>query len=96
MKVNSSSFRRAVAVLSVILIIAYALIPVLPHTHGACGADCAVCSAIFELQNIFFGIVWIFILSGITHLGFSLLNTENNEVSGRTCTPVGLKVKLSD
>lgn len=86
----------AVAILTVVLICAYALIAFFPHAHGYAENDCSVCALIELSRTVFIGIALSASFRQSDQTPYVLLHTYSDVFVIRDSTPVGLKVKLSD
>ena len=92
----SKKWNSFVAVLCIVIIIAYASVIFISHAHECIGADCSVCAFIETSRNTMIGIA----LSGAAWQLFKILfaipYTHYFVFFGINGTPVSLKVKLSD
>ena len=94
---NASKRYRAIAIiLAVILILTYALIVFMPHSHECVELNCAVCDTIKSVQKLLIGTMLVISLCTIPKILFITTNAYIASIKARDCTPVGLKVKLSD
>jgi predicted metal-binding membrane protein len=85
-----------VAVLCIVIIIAYASVVFIPHAHECIGADCSVCALIETSRNSLIGIALIGAVWQLSNIAFVIPNTHYFIFSGNNGTPVSLKVKLSN
>ena len=96
MKIRYDAIKRLCAVLCVVLIVAYASVVFLPHSHDSVDSDCVACLIIQSSVELFLGaallpaIGWMFKYFIFNYKPYIHIS------SGRESTPVGLKVKLSD
>ena len=93
---RNKSLKVIIAVLTAILILAYAFAVLLPHSHEFMEADCAVCAMIETSRSILIGIVLFASIHLLTKISVTVLGTYPEVLFVRDGTPVGLKVKLSD
>ena len=85
-----------VAVLCIVIIIAYASIIFIPHEHECLDADCSICALIESSKNTLIGTAFIGAVWQLSNITFLIPNTHYFIFSGNNGTPVALKVKLSD
>ena len=96
MVMQSKRFRTVAVALTVILILAYALIVFIPHSHECVELHCAVCDTIKSVQKLISGAIIVIALCLAPKILFIATNAYLIAIKARDCTPVGLKVKLSD
>ena len=83
-------------ILTVILILAYAIILLLPCSHECVEADCSICAIIETSCKILIGIILSASFGQLTKKLFTFLHTHAGCLLAFDSTPVGLKVKLSE
>ena len=94
---NKSAFlKKILALLCVFLILAYALVVFLPHTHCCCDISCAACNVIESCQKILYNILLFAVIYPILKFIYFIERICYRILSVRDQTPVGLKVKLSN
>ena len=93
---NQRKLKGALAILCVLVILAYASIVFLPHTHECAGVDCSVCAIIETSRNLLLGAALSAALCQLPCFPLVIPNTHFYIESVRDSTPVALKVKLSD
>lgn len=89
-------WKSIVAILYIIIIIAYTSIIFLPHAHDCVGSDCTVCDLIETSRNTMIGLALVAIVHQLANILFTILCSYKSIPSGNNGTPVALKVKLSD
>jgi ABC-type glycerol-3-phosphate transport system permease component len=85
-----------VAVLCIVIIIAYASVIFIPYVHDCVGADCSVCALIETSRNTMIGLALAATVHQLPNIVFTILSSYKSIPSGNNGTPVALKVKLSD
>ena len=90
-----SIFKKLLALFCILLILAYAAITFVPHTHEHKIADCALCEVI-DLSDEMLIILLLTELFSWLKAFSSLFCAHTYIPSPREATPVGLKVKLSN
>ena len=85
----------SIAALCVILILAYAFIVFMPHSHGVCDSGCLACSLIEKAKNTLFAALCFAAIFQILHQGH-FVSGDYYKLSVKDGTPVGLRVKLSN
>lgn len=93
---RSNKWSSFVAVLCIIIIIAYASVIFIPHPHDCVGTDCSVCALIESSKDTLIGTALIGAVWHLSNITFLIPNTHYFIFSGNNGTPVSLKVKLSD
>jgi hypothetical protein len=93
---RSKNWKNIVALLCIIIIIAYTSIVFLPHIHDCVGPDCTVCTLIETSRNSFIGLALIAVVCQFANIVFTISSSYKSISSGNQGTPVALKVKLSD
>ena len=93
---QSKKWNSFVAVLCILIIIAYTSIIFLPHAHDCVGSDCAVCDLIETSRNTMIGLVLVATVHQFANILFTISCSYKSIPSGNNGTPVALKVKLSD
>ena len=93
---NQRRLKGALAILCILVILAYASIVFLPHTHERAGVDCSICAIIETSRNLLLGVALSAALCQLPYFPFVIPNKHFYIKSVRDGTPVGLKVKLSD
>lgn len=93
---RSKKWNDMVAVLCIVIIIAYASVIFIPHPHDCVGADCSVCALIETSRNAPIGIALINVAWQLFYIAFLIPNAHYSILFGNNGTPVALKVKLSD
>ena len=93
---RKSTLKMIMAAMCVVLVLAYAFIVFLPHTHECMETDCAVCAMIEESCNLLVAIVLSATVFQMAKYGVFVHYIHTHILSIRDGTPVGLKVKLSD
>ncbi len=88
--------KKVLVALCVILIMAYAFIVFLPHSHEFCDMDCTVCAMIESFKEILVSLLACAVVWQFLHFRHVITNVSLDAVFSRDTTPVGLKVKLSD
>ncbi len=94
--IKNKIFKKAVAILCIALILAYASVIFLPYTHKCVGTDCVICAIIETSRNLLLGLVLSASLWQLTNFALLISNTHFYIVPVRDETPIGLKVKLSN
>jgi len=85
-----------VAVLCIVIIIAYATVIFIPPAHDCGGADCSVCALIETSCKMIIGLVLAATVHQLASIIFTITSTYKSVPLGDSATPVALKVKLSD
>lgn len=93
---HKQHLKKVLAALCVILILAYAFIVFLPHSHDSFDADCNVCSIIEFSKKALVALAVCVAAWQILWLEYVIPNISRDALFAREKTPVGLKVKLSD
>ena len=93
---RSMKWSSFVAVLCVVVIIAYASVIFIPYAHDCIGADCSVCALIETSRNTMIGLVLAATVHQLANILFTISCSYKTIPSGNNGTPVALKVKLSD
>lgn len=88
--------KRLIAFICVILMLTYASVGFLSHSHDCAGADCAVCAFIESSRGVLMGMILSAVTYQLADLTLVLVNEYAHIPVWREHTPVGLKVKLSD
>lgn len=88
--------KMLIAAMCVILILAYAFIVFLPHSHDSHDSDCTVCAMIESSKDVLVALAVCAAVWQILQLGYTMPNVSRDALFSRDTTPVGLKVKLSD
>ena len=96
MMMQGKKMKSAVAILCIVIIIAYASIIFLPHAHDCVGSDCTVCALIETSRNTMIGLVLAATVHQFANILFTISCSYKSIPSGNNGTPVALKVKLSD
>ena len=89
-------WKSIVAILYIIIIIAYTSIIFLPHAHDCVGSDCTVCALIETSRNTMIGLVLVAAVHQLANILFTISCSYKSIPSGNNGTLVALKVKLSD
>ena len=89
-------WKSIVAILCIIIIIAYTSIVFLPHAHDCVGSDCTVCALIETSCNTMIGLVLAATVHQLANILFTISCSYKSIPLGNNGTPVALKVKLSD
>ena len=87
---------KIIALLTLILILAYAVSLCLPHTHECVDADCLVCAMMEGSRKLLIGLVLTATLDPIIKVAYGTVCGLSLILSIRDGTPVGQKVKLSN
>ena len=85
--------KKGIILLCVVLVLAYIF---LPHFHECLQTDCVICLMTQQLRDI---LVIVAVYAGMASLTACSIPTQygNNHIfTMRDCTPVGLRVKLSN
>jgi hypothetical protein len=93
---RSKNWKNIVALLCILIIIAYTSIIFLPHAHDCVGSDCTVCTLIETSRNTLIGLALIAAVYQLANIVFTISSSYKSILSGNKGTPVALKVKLSD
>jgi hypothetical protein len=93
---RSKKWIRLVAVLCIVIIIAFSSVIFIPHPHDCVGVDCSVCALIETSRNTLIGIALSGAVWQLSNVAFLILNTHYLILFSNNGTPVCLKVKLSD
>ncbi len=93
---RNKKWKSLIAFLCILIIIAYASIVFLPHTHDGIGSDCTVCALIGNLRNTMIGLVLAATAHRLANIVSAILSTNKSIPSGNSGTLVALKVKLSN
>ena len=93
---RSKNWKNIVVILCIIIIIAYTSIVFLPHIHDCVGPDCTVCTLIETSRNSLIGLALIAVVYQFANIVFTISSSYKSILSGNKCTPIALKVKLSD
>ena len=93
---RSKNWKNIVVILCIIIIIAYTSIVFLPHIHDCVGPDCTVCALIETSRNTMIGLVLVATVHQLANILFTISCSYKSIPSGNNCTPIALKVKLSD
>ena len=93
---RSKKWKSVVIYLCLLLIIAYISVIFVPYTHDCVGSDCTVCALIKTSRNTITGLILAAAVHQLTNVIFLILSTHKFIRLGNSCTPVSLKVKLSD
>ena len=93
---RSKNWKNIVAILCIIIIIAYTSVVFLPHIHDCVGPDCTVCALIETSRNSLIGLALIAVVYQFANIVFTISSSYKSIPSGNQGTPVALKVKLSD
>ena len=93
---QSKNWKRIVAFLCILLVIAYTSIIFLPHAHDCVGSDCTVCALIETSRNTMIGLVLAAAVHQLANILFTISCSYKSISLGDSGTPVALKVKLSD
>ena len=93
---QGKKMKSAVAILCIVIIIAYASIIFLPHAHDCVGSDCTVCALIETSRNTMIGLVLAAAVHQLANILYTISCSYKSIPSGSNGTPVALKVKLSD
>lgn len=96
MKHHAIMLKQLIAVLCIFLILLYASITFIPHSHECPDSKCAVCSLVESSHDVLGCMALACAIILLSKLYFIIVNTHHHLFSGRDGTPVGLKVKLSD
>ena len=93
---RSKKWNSFVAVLCIVIIIAYASVIFIPHPHDCVGVDCSVCALIETSRNTLIVIALSGAVWQLSDVAFLIPNTHYFIFFSNNGTPVSLKVKLSD
>ena len=93
---QSKNWKRIVALLCILIIVAYTSIIILPHAHNCVGPDCTICAFIETSRNTLIGLALIAAVYQLANIVFIISSSYKSIPSGNNGTPVALKVKLSD
>ena len=93
---RSKNWKNIVALLCIIIIIAYTSIVFLPHIHDCARPDCTVCALIETSRNTLIGLALIAVVYQFENIVFTISSSYKSIPSGNNGTPVALKVKLSN
>ncbi len=96
MKIRFCALKKLCAVLCVVLIVAYASVVFLPHSHDSVDTDCAACLIIESTLELLYLAVLILAVGWLPQSFIYNPKPYIHILSGRESTPVGRKVKLSD
>ena len=87
----------SIAALCVILILAYAFIVFLPHSHGGvCDSDCITCALIEKAEDALIAFLCCAAIFQMLDRDYLAPGDYYSKLSVKEATPVGLKVKLSN
>ena len=93
---RSKNWKNIVALLCILIIVAYTSIVFLPHIHDCARPDCTVCTLIETSRNSLIGLALIAVVYQFANIVFTISCSYKSILSGNKGTPVALKVKLSD
>ena len=93
---RSKKKKSIVALLCILIIIAYTSIVFLPHAHDCVGHDCTVCALIETSRNTMIGLALAATVHQLANIVFTNSITYKSIPLSNNGTPVALKVKLSD
>ena len=93
---RSKSWKNIVALLCILIIVAYTSIVFLPHVHDCARPDCTVCALLETSRNALIGLALLAVVYQLPNIVFSISSSYKSILSGNQGTPVALKVKLSD
>lgn len=93
---RSKKWNSFVAVLCIVIIIAYASVIFVPHPHDCVGADCSACALIETSRSTLIGIALIGAIWQLSNIAYVIPHAHYFIFFGNNGTPVDLKVKLSD
>ena len=93
---QSKNWKRIVALLCILIIVAYTSIIILPHAHNCVGPDCTVCALIEISRDTMIGFVLAATVHQLANIAITISNSYKFMPLGNGGTPVALKVKLSD
>ena len=93
---RNKCFKAMVAALTVVLILAYAVLAFLPHTHACAQLDCAACVLVQILRATASALAVAASLCAFVPLLPVAVDARLAPLSARESSPVGLKVKLSN
>lgn len=88
--------KRSIAMICTILILAYAVMLLLPHTHQCTGTRCDICAMMESSRQLLLGLSWVTIACLEAHGMPMRAPVADPSMVKRDGTPVGLKVKLSN
>ena len=86
----------ALAVILIVVLMAYAFISYLPHGHECVDSQCMICNTANLSRELLLSAAALAMAQLLPLLIFILNSTHERIVSLCEGTPVGLKVKLSD
>lgn len=93
---DTSVCKRRIAIVCILLMLSFLLLPLLPHTHMCTGERCEVCALLHSMHELFLGAAITFFVCAIIDAP-CIMRTDDPQIpTKRDCTPVGRKVKLSD
>lgn len=96
MKPHCQAKKRSIAMICAILILAYAVMLLLPHTHQCTGTHCDICALRGSSRQLLLGLSWVTIACLAANVMSMRGRAADPLMVKRDGTPVGLKVKLSD
>ena len=96
MKKTNIRLSMILAFLSIVLILSYTLISLIPHGHECLRTDCAICAVICVSRGLLAGGAMLAALFWAAQAAMLAVCTDARPLSNREYTLVGLKVKLSN
>ena len=93
---RSKNWKNIVALLCILIIVAYTSIVFLPHVHDCVDPDCTVCALIETSRNTLIGLALLAVVYQLPNIVSTISSSYKSIPSGNQGTPVALKVKLSD
>lgn len=97
MQVQHQVLKRIIALLCITILLSYASVVFLPHSHECIDLNCTVCDAIEISRNLLIEIGLLVTVCLLTLLKFIILTNKHTYfIPIRDGTPVALKVRLLD
>ena len=93
MQHNNLLKKKVIILLCVVLVLAYIF---LPHFHECVQPDCVLCLMTEQLRDIFALVAVYASMASLTACSIPTQYVSNHIFTMRECTPVGLRVKLSN
>ena len=88
--------KRHLALICLVLVLAYTAIVLIPHAHECGGVNCEDCAILQSWRNALGVLTLSAMLCGLVGIVWRIVPTHTYILEARTGTPVGRKVKLSD
>ena len=88
--------RILVPILLILLILTYASLPFLPHSHTCIGEECALCAMLKSGFEIALCLFTVFLIRVTPDLLIGVAHGQRQTTEIKSDTPIDLRVKLSD